>query len=525
MDIASSSSPSTPPVPGPSVVPKMSTDSGMLKSRTLILCFDGTANQYDGDNTNVVKFYSLLQKDATEEQMCYYQPGVGTYLQPGVVSPLFQWCAKIADEAVAWYLDAHVRGGYQFLMQNYRPGDKIWFSRGAYTARALAVITQIGLLPKDNPEQVPLAYKMYKSTGDQNVSLAAGFKQTFCRDVKIEFVGVWETVASVGVLMGKTLPFTTANTTIKTFRHALALDEHRAKFRPNLYHRPPPKTQPAPVPAVKPPASPVVASPVSMTSNLSASSTSKFDANKSAPKSNDFEKAGKRLPFSQRMRAGRKKFHGPMDQFMKHDDEKSAAPQETMDPADDPADDYVQTDVLERSLMSPVLLPLYTDVGGGSVTNSTTHCLSDISLRWMVREVVMSQCGIQFNSDALILAGITDSVFSGIGFALASPGDGDRKCKPPTPLHVHTTTPNAKELEAQAEARANEHEEDIASESIDSDEVDAIQPIHDELQLNKWWWLLEILPTCYSWQDGKGKIHRKWESVCYHIYLDFPHSS
>ncbi len=74
-------------------------------------------------NTNVVKFYSLLQKDATEEQMCYYQvnipldlsvttgtstkfrllqPGVGTYLQPGVVSPLFQWCAKIADEAVAW---------------------------------------------------------------------------------------------------------------------------------------------------------------------------------------------------------------------------------------------------------------------------------------------------------------------------------------------------------------------------------------------------------------------------------------
>ncbi|PSR71732.1 hypothetical protein PHLCEN_2v12380 [Hermanssonia centrifuga] len=200
-----------------------------------------------------------------------------------------------------------------------------------------------------------------------------------------------------------------------------------------------------------------------MTSNLSASSTSKFDANKSAPKSNDFGKAGKRLPFSQRMRAGRKKFHGPMDQFMKHDDEKSAAPQETMDPADDPADDYVQTDVLE------------------------------------------------FNSDALILAGITDSVFSGIGFALASPGDGDRKCKPPTPLHVHTTTPNAKELEAQAEARANEHEEDIASESIDSDEVDAIQPIHDELQLNKWWWLLEILPTCYSWQDGKGKIHRKWE--------------
>ncbi len=34
-----------------------------------------------------------------------------------------------------------------------------------------------------------------------------------------------ETVSSVGVIMGRTLPFVTGNTTIKTFRHALALDE------------------------------------------------------------------------------------------------------------------------------------------------------------------------------------------------------------------------------------------------------------------------------------------------------------
>ena len=34
-----------------------------------------------------------------------------------------------------------------------------------------------------------------------------------------------DTVASVGVLTTKNLPFTTTNTTIKTFRHALSLDE------------------------------------------------------------------------------------------------------------------------------------------------------------------------------------------------------------------------------------------------------------------------------------------------------------
>lgn len=31
---------------------------------------------------------------------------IGTYFQPGVVSPLLTWFAKIADEAVAWYVVA-----------------------------------------------------------------------------------------------------------------------------------------------------------------------------------------------------------------------------------------------------------------------------------------------------------------------------------------------------------------------------------------------------------------------------------
>ena len=44
-------------------------------------------------------------------------------------------------------------------------------------------------------------------------------------------------MASVGLIRSKTLPFTTTNTTIRTFRHALSLDERRAKFQPNLYHR------------------------------------------------------------------------------------------------------------------------------------------------------------------------------------------------------------------------------------------------------------------------------------------------
>ena len=64
-----------------------------------------------------------------------------------------------------------------------------------------------------------------------------------------------DTVASVGLLYGRNLPFTTNNDAIRVFRHALSLDEasirchcrgpehsthllqHRARFQPNMFHR------------------------------------------------------------------------------------------------------------------------------------------------------------------------------------------------------------------------------------------------------------------------------------------------
>jgi len=208
------------------------------------LCFDGTGNEYTTANTNVVKLYSIFRKDKVEDQVCYYQAGIGTYFPPGVVSPAFRWVAKILDEGFAWYLSEHVTEGYKFIMQNYDVGDKVClfgFSRGAYTARALAgMLHKVGLLSKDNVEQVPFAYKLYKSTGSKKDALARGFKATFCRNVPIDFVGVWDTVASVGIITGRSLPFADVNTTIRVFRQALALDEHRAKFRPNLYQVTPP---------------------------------------------------------------------------------------------------------------------------------------------------------------------------------------------------------------------------------------------------------------------------------------------
>ena len=93
-------------------------------------------------------------------------------------------------------------------------------------------------------EQIGLAYKMYKGTGKSNAKLSQGFRQTFSRLVKIEFMGCWsvknyfhfvlsilrcfshrDTVSSVGLFWGRHLPFSASTTIIKRFRHALSLDE------------------------------------------------------------------------------------------------------------------------------------------------------------------------------------------------------------------------------------------------------------------------------------------------------------
>ncbi|KAI0640163.1 hypothetical protein C8Q77DRAFT_1226397 [Trametes polyzona] len=249
----STRAPSTAPTDSPHDSPRVSPHSSSSETgdmdivppyhpaRTLVLCFDGTGDQFNTDNSNVIAFFSMLKKDDRNEQMVYYQSGIGTYTSPQAVSPLKAKIDRLLDEMIAWNLSSHVQGGYEFLMQNYQAGDKICllgFSRGAYTARALAgMIHKVGLLPACNHQQVPFAYKMFTRDDDMGWKQSTAFKKAFSIDVDIDFIGVWDTVSSVGVIP-HTLPFTSSNTAIRVFRHALSLDEHRARFQANLYQHP-----------------------------------------------------------------------------------------------------------------------------------------------------------------------------------------------------------------------------------------------------------------------------------------------
>jgi uncharacterized protein (DUF2235 family) len=213
--------------------------------KKLVLCLDGTSNQYKKDNTNVVKLLAALDKHAAD-QLVYYQPGIGTRVPPGVYGRLRQWVLTRLDLAFAILLKYQVQDAYRFVMRYYEEGDELYlfgFSRGAYTARVLAgMIYKVGLLAKGNEEMIPFAWQMYR-VGD-NHDLARGFRHTFGRKVPVTFLGVWDTVSSVR-WAGKAiaLPYTRDNAGVAKVRHAMALDERRAYFRQNLWDTTPPASQ------------------------------------------------------------------------------------------------------------------------------------------------------------------------------------------------------------------------------------------------------------------------------------------
>jgi uncharacterized protein (DUF2235 family) len=93
------------------------------------------------------------------------------------------------------------------------------------------MLHKVGLLPASNTAQINFAYGFYKDDSPHGWKMSAEFKKTFCTNVNVHFVGLWDCVASVGFIPRK-LPFSTSPTnSIHYFRHAMALDEHRSKFK------------------------------------------------------------------------------------------------------------------------------------------------------------------------------------------------------------------------------------------------------------------------------------------------------
>ncbi|KUJ21273.1 uncharacterized protein LY89DRAFT_558466, partial [Mollisia scopiformis] len=218
--------------------------------KRLVLCFDGTANKFTGDetDTNIVQIYTMLDRQSPS-QYHYYQPEIGSYVSGHISNtkrnPFTQatnWCIERYDEAFGYSFVHHVLAGYKFLMRFYTPGDKIYifgFSRGAYTARFLAeMIHKIGLLSEGNEEMIRFAWDMFSDfqtkRGDRVESDLISFKIAFCRKaVKVEFLGLFDCVNSVARLQDGSS--SDAGQVARHVRHAVSLGERRIAFKPALF--------------------------------------------------------------------------------------------------------------------------------------------------------------------------------------------------------------------------------------------------------------------------------------------------
>lgn len=241
--------------------------------RKLVVCMDGTWNKPGQEDegvktkTNVIKLRDALTK--APDQITGYFEGVGAKSRD-----------KLAGGAFGWGLFDQIKDGYRFLREQFQPGDPIYifgFSRGAYSARSLAgMIMRCGIIKRDaNPKFPDLGSDLLTTQDDGNLRTdvvdrvfalykrayddghraeVASFKQQYCHDTAVRFVGVWDTVGSLGIPRG-VIPFldkfdkaideklyafldTDLNPRVEAAYHAVAIDERRKPFVPTLWTDP-----------------------------------------------------------------------------------------------------------------------------------------------------------------------------------------------------------------------------------------------------------------------------------------------
>jgi uncharacterized protein (DUF2235 family) len=204
-------------------------------SKNIAICCDGTSSQFEDNNTNVVYFFQAIERN-TRRQLAFYDPGVGTVGALGW--RVGKEVGKALGRAFGYGIRNNIEDGYRFLMNNYEEGDNVFifgFSRGAFTARSLvAMLHDIGLLYPHNENLIPYASERFLKQSRRQID--AAFKETFARECKPYFIGVWDTVGSIGWFLPLRQFRDKALSPDVTYAyHAVSIDERRSKFTPTLW--------------------------------------------------------------------------------------------------------------------------------------------------------------------------------------------------------------------------------------------------------------------------------------------------
>ena len=218
--------------------------------KRIVVCCDGTWNKPGNTDrgqpveTNVEKVYDAIEtKNSVTRQVKYYGQGVGTS---------YSVTDQLLGGGMGMGIDRNIQDAYKFLMWTYEPGDEIYFfgfSRGAYTVRSLAgLIRNCGIMKPEYLHLVSEAYHLYRDRSaitHPDSDLMKAFKKSygFDQETSIKFLGVWDTVGSLGIpiswfnWLNRKYQFhdVKLSSQIKYAYHALAVDEQRKSFAPTLW--------------------------------------------------------------------------------------------------------------------------------------------------------------------------------------------------------------------------------------------------------------------------------------------------
>lgn len=210
----------------------------MIKQR-LVLLFDGTWNDPE-DQTNVYRLSRRIHdSDGDISQRFFYDSGVGTS----------KW-SRFRGGIFGYGLSNNLRQGYEWLVKHYKEGDEIWvfgFSRGAYTARSLiGMIRKCGLLHISTSKLIKQAEKIYRDKSlHPDSSVCTAFRSSYSCQVKVHFIGVWDTVGALGIpgtFFSEHGHYswhdTELSSIVKHAFQAMALDEFRAAYDVSLWTHP-----------------------------------------------------------------------------------------------------------------------------------------------------------------------------------------------------------------------------------------------------------------------------------------------
>jgi uncharacterized protein (DUF2235 family) len=223
--------------------------------RNLVVCCDGTWNTPTQKDrglvvpSNVVKMSRAIDDSDPARQRIYYDTGVGTG----------RGIDKWFGGAFGVGLTDNIEQAYRWIADEYRDGDRLCFfgfSRGAYTVRSLAgLIGRCGLTGPGDAKAARKAYELYRQASDDRARSRASEFKAGQRDVQVHFLGVWDTVGSLGVpalsrygLLRKTVRVLARGSKfahgfhdenlgrhVVHAYHAVAIDEERGPFAPSLW--------------------------------------------------------------------------------------------------------------------------------------------------------------------------------------------------------------------------------------------------------------------------------------------------